>query len=39
MAVEAGATAATFQGAKAAERDAQDEALPLGAEALPSPVR
>ncbi|MDY7227822.1 putative ABC transporter permease [Hyalangium rubrum] len=36
--VEAGATAATFQGALTAERAEPREDVPLGADALPSPV-
>jgi hypothetical protein len=37
--VEAGATGATFQGAMAAEQAEPSEEIPLGADALPSPVR
>lgn len=36
--VEAGATAETFQGALEAERAKESPAVPLGADALPSPV-
>ncbi len=37
--LEAGATAETFQDAVAAERAEAPEVIPLGADAMPSPVR